>query len=125
MGTRDQPYAPAYNGLGIIAYKRNDVASARKNFERAIQLDPADAESQLDLGIICTQSHDIPCARKAFRAFLANAPSSYGNVIPQVKAELAGIGKLNRIVVSATQGRAHHYSCEVGLCVSMLEKIPA
>ncbi len=87
-----EPYAPAYNGLGIIAYKRNDVASARKNFERAIQLDPADAESQLDLGIICTQSHDIPCARKAFRAFLANAPSSYGNVIPQVKAELAGMG---------------------------------
>lgn len=91
-----EPYALAYNGLGIIADKRNDVASARKNFERAIQLDPTDAESQLNLGIICTQSHDIPCARKAFRAFLANASSSYGNVIPQVKAELASMGSGGR-----------------------------
>lgn len=91
-----EPYAPAYNGLGIIADKRNDVASARKNFERAIQLDSTDAESQLNLGIICTQSHDIPCARKAFRAFLANAPSSFGNVIPQVKAELASMGSGGR-----------------------------
>ncbi|MGO8718593.1 MAG: sulfatase-like hydrolase/transferase [Acidobacteriaceae bacterium] len=87
-----EPYAPAYNGLGIIADKRNDVATARKNFERAIQLDPADAESQLNLGIICTQSHDIPCARTAFRAFLANAPPSYGKVILQVKAALASMG---------------------------------
>jgi Flp pilus assembly protein TadD len=86
-----QPYAPAYNGLGIIADKRNDVATARKNFERAIELDPTYAESQLNLGIICTQSHDIPCARTAFRAFLANAPPSYGKVILQVKAALASL----------------------------------
>lgn len=87
-----EPYAPAYNGLGIIADKRNDVATARKNFEHAIELDPTYTESQLNLGIICNQSHDIPCARTAFRAFLANAPPSYGKVILQVKAALARMG---------------------------------
>jgi arylsulfatase A-like enzyme/Flp pilus assembly protein TadD len=87
-----QPYAPAYNGLGIIADKRNDVATARKNFERAVQLDPAYVEGQLNLGMVCTQAHDIPCARTAFRAFLANAPPSYGKVLLQVKVALAHMG---------------------------------
>ncbi|MEO6830501.1 MAG: sulfatase-like hydrolase/transferase, partial [Acidobacteriaceae bacterium] len=78
-----QPYAPAYNGLGMVANKRNDVAAARKNFERAVQLDPAYVEGQLNLGIVCTQTHDIPCARTAFRAFLAKATPDYGKIIVQ------------------------------------------
>jgi arylsulfatase A-like enzyme len=83
-----EPYAPAYNGLGMVADKQNDAATARLDFERAVQLDPAYAGGQLNLGIICTRMHDIPCARAAFRAFLANASPDYGDVIPQVKAAL-------------------------------------
>ncbi|MHB1935911.1 MAG: sulfatase-like hydrolase/transferase [Acidobacteriaceae bacterium] len=88
-----QPYAPAYNGLGIVADKRNDVAAARKNFEKAVQLIPTYVEGQLNLGIVCMQAHDIPCARKAFRAFVANAPKDYGPELGQAKAALARMGK--------------------------------
>jgi tetratricopeptide (TPR) repeat protein len=86
-----QPYAPAYNGLGIIADKRNDAADARKNFERAVQVDPTYVEGQLNLGIVCADAHDLPCARNAFKAFLAKAPPSYGKSILQVKAALASM----------------------------------
>ncbi|MGH9616544.1 MAG: sulfatase-like hydrolase/transferase [Acidobacteriaceae bacterium] len=84
-----QPYAPAYNGLGIIADKRNDVSAARKNFEQAVQLSPTYVEGNLNLGIACMQTHDIPCARTAFRAFVANAPKNYGPELGQAKAALA------------------------------------
>jgi arylsulfatase A-like enzyme/Flp pilus assembly protein TadD len=87
-----QPYAAAYNGLGIIADKRNDVAGARANFEKAVQLDPNNVEGQLNLGIVCNQAHDIPCARNAFRAFVANAPKNYGPELDQAKAALAHMG---------------------------------
>jgi tetratricopeptide (TPR) repeat protein len=87
-----QPYAPAYNGLGILADKRNDPAVARKNFEHAIQLDPTYVEAQLNLGIVCVQTHDIPCARTAFRAFIANAPKNYGPELAQAKSALAHMG---------------------------------
>jgi tetratricopeptide (TPR) repeat protein len=87
-----QPYAPAYNGLGIIAVKNQDYADARKNFEHAIQLDPTYVEGQLNLGIVCAQTHDFPCARNAFKVFVANAPPSYGKVILQAKSALARMG---------------------------------
>ncbi|HTU52056.1 MAG TPA: sulfatase-like hydrolase/transferase [Acidobacteriaceae bacterium] len=87
-----QPYAPAYNGLGIIADKRNDIAGARANFEKAVQLSPNYVEGQLNLGIICNQAHDIPCARSAFRAFVANAPRDYGPELNQAKVALAHMG---------------------------------
>jgi len=86
-----QPYAPAYNGLGIIADDRHDPMAARKYFELAVQLDPKYVESQLNLGIVCADSHDVPCARTAFRAFLANAPASYGKMRAHVQAALASM----------------------------------
>lgn len=86
-----QPYAPAYNGLGIIADNRHDPAAARKYFEQAVQLDPKYVESQLNLGIICADTHDIPCARAAFKAFLAYAPTSYGKMRTHVQEALASM----------------------------------
>jgi arylsulfatase A-like enzyme/Flp pilus assembly protein TadD len=87
-----EPYAPAYNGLGIIADQRKDIAGARANFAKAVQLSPTYVEGQLNLGIICNQAHDIPCARTAFRAFVANAPKNYGPELGQAKAALAHMG---------------------------------
>jgi arylsulfatase A-like enzyme/Flp pilus assembly protein TadD len=88
-----QPYAPAYNGLGIVADKRNNIMDARKNFQRAVQLDPAYVEGQLNLGIACMQTHDIPCARAAFRAFVAHAPKDFGPELTQAKSALAKLDK--------------------------------
>jgi choline-sulfatase len=84
-----QKYVPAYNGLGIIAMQRGDLADARKNFERAIQLDPNYVEAQLNLGILCMQTKDFPCAKSAFRVFLAQAPpATYKDMISRVKYAL-------------------------------------
>ena len=84
-----EPYIPAYNGLGLVAVKQHDFITARKNFERAIQIDPRDAESQLNLGVLCMQTGDAPCGRTAFHAFLANAsPMQYRDMIPRVQYAL-------------------------------------
>jgi arylsulfatase A-like enzyme/Flp pilus assembly protein TadD len=84
-----QPYAPAYNGLGIIAMRRNNLKEARKEFDRAVQLDPNNVEANLNLGILCTKTQDLPCARAAFKKFLAKAPADeYKGMIPKVKYAL-------------------------------------
>lgn len=83
------PYIPAYNGLGLIAVKQHDLVTARKNFERAVQLDGKDAESQLNLGVLCMQTGDAACGRAAFHAFLANAsPVQFKDMIPRVQYAL-------------------------------------
>jgi arylsulfatase A-like enzyme/Flp pilus assembly protein TadD len=84
-----ESYIPAYNGLGLVAVKQHDFITARKNFERAVQLDPKDADSQLNLGVLCMQTGDAPCGRTAFHAFLANAsPLQYRDMIPRVQYAL-------------------------------------
>ncbi len=84
-----EPYIPAYNGLGLVAVKQHDFVAARKNFERAIQMDPKDAESQLNLGVLCMQTGDAACGRTAFHAFLANAsPVQFKDTIPRVQYAL-------------------------------------
>ena len=84
-----EPYIPAYNGLGLVAVKQHDFITARQNFERAIQIDPRDAESQLNLGVLCMQTGDAPCGRTAFHAFLANAsPVQFRDMIPRVQYAL-------------------------------------
>jgi arylsulfatase A-like enzyme/Flp pilus assembly protein TadD len=84
-----EPFIPAYNGLGLVAVKQQDFITARQNFERAIQIDPSDAQSQLNLGVLCMQTGDAPCGRTAFHAFLSNAsPLQYRDMIPRVQYAL-------------------------------------
>lgn len=85
-----EPYAPAYNGLGIVAMHRNDYPVARKNFESALKLDPENVEANLNLGILCAKTDDQPCARSAFKMFLAKAPrGEYKEMIPKVQYALS------------------------------------
>ncbi|HEY3439329.1 MAG TPA: sulfatase-like hydrolase/transferase [Paludibaculum sp.] len=84
--------AAAYNGLGLIAIQRQDLAAARVHFERAVALDSGLVEAQLNLGLIYKMSGDIPRARACFQVFVAKAPrAQYGKLIPQVEAELASM----------------------------------
>lgn len=83
------PNSPAYDGLGILAVRRHDFASARKYFEDAVHLNPKDPASQQSLGVFCMQTGDAPCARAAFHAFLANAsPVRDKRTIQQVQYAL-------------------------------------
>lgn len=86
-----QPYAPAYNGLAIIALNRNDLNSARRNFVDAIKLNPAYMAAQFNLGFLCLRTHDLPCARTAFETVLNKAGPADSNLVPQAKVALASI----------------------------------
>jgi choline-sulfatase len=85
-----EEYAPAYNGLGLVAVKRQDMTAARGYFEKAVQYDPDLLEAQLNLGRIYKMIGANKRARTCFEAFLAKAtPAEYGRIIPKIKAELA------------------------------------
>lgn len=88
-----EPYAAAYNGLGLIADQRNDLKTAQKDFSTAASINPDYVEAQLNLGIVCTHLQDIPCARTAFRAFLSKATSANAEMIPKVKKVLEMMGQ--------------------------------
>jgi choline-sulfatase len=84
-----EEYAPAYNGLGLIAIQRQQPAAAQKNFESAVALDPKLVEAQLNLGLVYKMAGDIPRAKTCFEAFLAGASRArYRKIIPQVQQEL-------------------------------------
>lgn len=83
-----EPNAPAYNGLGIIAQTRHDLAAARADFRQALKLDPYNLEAQYDLGLICAQAHENDCTVTAMQAFLAKAGPEYENEIPQAEYDL-------------------------------------
>jgi len=82
--------ALAYNGLGLVSIQKQDVATARGYFEKAVHLDPDLLEAQLNLGRAYKILGDIPRARAAFEAFLAKAPpAQYGPIIAELRQELA------------------------------------
>jgi arylsulfatase A-like enzyme/Flp pilus assembly protein TadD len=88
LATGEQ-YAPAYNGLGLIAIGSRNMPVARENFEKAVQLDPDLVEAQLNLGLIYKMMGANTRARECFEAFLAKAsPRQYAQIIPKVKQEL-------------------------------------
>lgn len=83
-------FAPAYNGLGLAAVEKRDMAAARGYFEKAVQADPDLLEAQLNLGRSYKMIGANTRARECFEAFLAKAtPAEYGAIIPRIKAELA------------------------------------
>ena len=89
-----EEYAPAYNGLGLIAAKRGQFDQAKLNFERAIAQDPSMAEPELNLALACKATGDATRARQSFEAFLQKAsPQKYGTTILEVKDELARLKK--------------------------------
>ncbi len=83
-----QPNAPAYNGLGTIEMSRHNLAAARTDFDRALQLDPFNMEARYNLGLYCTQTRDFPCVVNAFKTFLAKASPEYRDEMPQAEYDL-------------------------------------
>lgn len=85
-------YALTYNGLGLVAIRKQDWAAARSHFEKAVQLDPGLLEAQLNLGRIYKMIGAYTRARACFEAFLAKAsPGEYRDLIPKIRQELAAL----------------------------------
>jgi choline-sulfatase len=84
--------AAAQNGLGVLAIQRQDGTAARAYFEKAVELDPDMSEAQLNLGLLYKMAGDRGRERSCLERFLATAPpGQYKEVIPKVRAELAGL----------------------------------
>lgn len=89
-----EPYAPAYNGLGLAAVRKRDMTAARGYFEQAVEADPDLLEAQLNLGRIYKMIGADTRARACFEAFLKKAdPAEYGHIIPKIKAEAAELAR--------------------------------
>jgi len=80
-------YSAAYNGLGLVAIKRGDREAARRDFEKAFELDPSDLEPLLNLGVFYETSGNKPLALRYYQEFLEKAsPKDYGDLIPKVRS---------------------------------------
>lgn len=85
-----EEYAGAYNGMGLVSVRKNDLVAARDHFEKAVRLDPELWEAQLNLGRAYKMLGDNKRARATFEAFVAKAPrAGYGELIPRLREELA------------------------------------
>jgi tetratricopeptide (TPR) repeat protein len=81
-----EPYAPAYNEMGMIYSQKGETAAARGYFEKAARLDAT-------LGRLHKMTGENARARASFEAFLAAKGTNpeYRQLNPQVRAELAAI----------------------------------
>jgi arylsulfatase A-like enzyme/Tfp pilus assembly protein PilF len=83
---QDDHYSAAYNGLGLIAIRSGDAESARRSFEKAIELGTEDMEPLFNLGLLYQQAGNKELALRYFQMFLQKAsPQQYADLIPQVR----------------------------------------
>lgn len=80
-------YSAAYNGLGLVAIQHGDSSTAQGDFEKAVALDPSEAEPLLNLGVLFDKAGDKAQALRYYQQFLEKAsPQEYGALIPKVRA---------------------------------------
>jgi len=71
---RQDPSAITFFNLGTLEMKAGNPSGARADFERALSLQPDDAEAANSLGALLAQSGQLPEAIERFRAALAARP---------------------------------------------------
>lgn len=83
---QNNSYAAGWNGLGLVAIQRDDGDSARRDFEKALEVGPDEVEPLLNLGLLYKKAGDNVQAVHYFETFLAKAPKSqYGGMFPDVR----------------------------------------
>lgn len=78
-------YASAYNGLGLVAVQEGDAGTARRDFEKAIEVDPDQPGPLLNLGLLCQKTGNSQGAIQYYERFLEKAPRS------QYAEQIAGV----------------------------------
>jgi tetratricopeptide (TPR) repeat protein len=79
-------YGPAHNGLGLVAVQREDTGSARREFEKALEVNPDDLNSLLDLGILYQKTANKEQALHYLQLFLSKVPrGQFTDQIPAVR----------------------------------------
>lgn len=77
----DANYAPIYNTWGLIKVYKGDVISALRFFEKAITLDPALFEAQMNFGEVTISFRGYEDGRRAFARAVELQPDNYEAVI--------------------------------------------
>jgi arylsulfatase A-like enzyme/Flp pilus assembly protein TadD len=85
-------YAAAHNGLGLAAIQRGDTKAAQREFERAIEANPTEVKSLLDLGILFQQTGKKEQAVHYLQLFLSKVPR--GQFTDQISAVREAIQEL-------------------------------
>jgi len=79
-------YAAAYDGLGLLAVQRKDPETARRQFEKALEVDPDDVKAMLDLGILYQQTGNDAQALHYLQSFLDKVPpGQFSDQVPDVR----------------------------------------
>ena len=87
INLQNDHYSAAYNGLGLVAIQHGDGDAARRDFEKAIELDSSEVEPLLNLGVLFDKAGNKPLALRYYQQFLAKAsPQDYAALIPKVRA---------------------------------------
>lgn len=87
-------FAPAYYGIGMIAFKHKKYNDALDNFTKAITADPNFAEAYYEQGLILYLSDKLEQALDAFTKYSTLKPGSTLGLIFYAKTQLA-LGKLD------------------------------
>jgi superkiller protein 3 len=70
-------YAPIYNTWGLIKLRKKNVTGALRDFEKAVELDPAFIEAHLNIGAIGLSSRQYAKAQTSFDAVLKLQPTNF------------------------------------------------
>ena len=81
----------AQNGLGTVAWKQKDIASAAKHFKKAVDLDGNNTIALRNLGAVRQELKQYADALKAYRSYLAlvpNADTEFRNIVESLEEYL-------------------------------------
>jgi choline-sulfatase len=79
-------YAAAHNGLGLVAIERRDTETARREFEKAVEVNPNEVKSLLDLGILYQHTGDREQSLHYLQLFMSKVPrGQYTDQLPAVR----------------------------------------
>lgn len=70
----DPSLAAAHTNLGILHYRRGELAEARGHFERALALDPDQPEARYDLANLYDEENQLELAIAEYRRVVATRP---------------------------------------------------
>ncbi len=84
-------FADVFNMLGAIAFNKDDLDGARKNFQEALSINPRYTEALLNLAVTLNDLGQYEEAASSFDRARAAAGVDEGTVDPYVKGRLANL----------------------------------